>query len=74
VIRVEYSEVGTSTVEPPDWVPTGPINMTEIPNTASGATVESISSGPSAHAAVTAPSETTLPLDSRAVAVVDPAR
>lgn len=74
VIRVEYSEVGTTTVERPDWVPTGPINLTEIPNTASGATVESVSSGPSAHAAVVAPSETTLPPDSRAGAVVDPAR
>ncbi|MFT4891094.1 MAG: hypothetical protein ACI9YT_002016 [Halobacteriales archaeon] len=42
VVHVEYSTVGTTTVDRPDWLPTGSANVTEAPNTASGATVQSV--------------------------------
>lgn len=42
VVHVEYSKVGTTTVDRPGWVPRDSANVTAVPNTASGATVASL--------------------------------
>ena len=55
VVHVEYSSVGTTTVDRPDWVPTDSANVTPVPDTASGATVASFGRGSWADGSATVP-------------------
>lgn len=45
VVRVEYTEVGTTTVARPAWIPERPDNVSQAPDTATDAGVDSMKTG-----------------------------
>lgn len=45
IVHVEYTNVGTTTVSRPEWVPANPENVSQTPDTATDAGYESVSAG-----------------------------